>query len=116
MSGIFAILCVLSSAFLVIAVVIQNSKGGGLASAFGASNISSMIGQRRGNDIIEKATWILISSVMGLAFLSNLFGGGEEVNIKSNRISTDMLESRMGENPIQNAAPVQQDGGGQPTE
>ena len=116
MSGIFAILCVLSSVFLIIAVVIQNSKGGGLSNAFGASNISSMIGQRRGNDVIEKATWILISSLMGLAFLSNLFGGGAEVTTKNSRISTDMLESRMGENPVQNQAAPAPQGEEQPAE
>ena len=104
MSSIFAILCVLSSVFLIIAVVIQNSKGGGLSNAFGASNISSMIGQRRGNDFIEKATWILISCVMGLAFLANLFGTNTEVTTKNSRFSNETLESRLGENP--NTAPA----------
>lgn len=115
MSGIFALLCVLSSAFLIIAVVIQNSKGGGLSNAFGASNISSMIGQRRGNDFIEKATWILISGVMSFAFLANLFGTNVQVDTKVSRISNEMLESRAGEAPP-TAPPAAAPAGEQPAQ
>ena len=46
------IICIL----LIIVVLIQNSKGGGLASGFTGSQI---MGVRKTADFLEKATWTL---------------------------------------------------------
>ncbi len=72
------IVCIL----LVLIVLVQNSKGGGLASNFQAS--TQMMGVRKTADFLEKTTWalaggLLLLSVMGSAFIPR----GGEVNDQS---------------------------------
>ena len=50
-----SILIVIASIVLIGAVLIQKSKGGGLASDF--SNNNQYLGYRKTTDFIEKATW-----------------------------------------------------------
>ncbi len=62
------IVCIL----LVLIVLVQNSKGGGLASNFQAS--AQIMGVRKTADFLEKTTWalaaaLLLLSVMGSAFI-----------------------------------------------
>lgn len=62
------IVCIL----LVLIVLVQNSKGGGLASNFQSS--SQVMGVRKTADFLEKATWslaaaLLVLSIMGSAFI-----------------------------------------------
>jgi preprotein translocase subunit SecG len=52
-----SILIFISSVLLVLIVLIQNSKGGGLAAGFSSSN--QVLGVRKTTDFLEKATWIL---------------------------------------------------------
>jgi preprotein translocase subunit SecG len=54
---------------LVLVVLVQNSKGGGLAANFGAS--SQIMGVRRTADFLEKATWTLASILLGLSILAS---------------------------------------------
>ena len=48
-------LIVLASVLMCFVVLIQNSKGGGLASSFASSN--QIMGVRKTTDFIEKLTW-----------------------------------------------------------
>jgi len=48
-------------------VLIQNSKGGGLASNFASSN--QIMGVRKTTDVLEKATWGLASFIMMLCLV-----------------------------------------------
>ena len=48
-------------------VLIQNSKGGGLASNFASSN--QIMGVRKTTDFLEKATWVLAGSIMILCLV-----------------------------------------------
>ena len=48
-------LIVVAALFLCFVVMIQNSKGGGLASSFASSN--QIMGVRKTTDFIEKLTW-----------------------------------------------------------
>ena len=52
-----SILILISSILLVLIVLVQNSKGGGLASGFSSSN--QVLGVRKTTDFLEKATWSL---------------------------------------------------------
>ena len=60
------IVCVL----LVLIVLIQNPKGGGLSSGFAGSN--NIMGVQRTGDILEKGTWVLAVALMVLSLLSNV--------------------------------------------
>jgi len=54
-------------------VLIQESKGGGLASGFADNN--AMLGVRKTTDVIEKTTWGLAAVMVVLSILSVAFLG-----------------------------------------
>lgn len=56
------ILMVLASVLMCFIVLIQNSKGGGLASGFASSN--QIMGVRKTTDFLEKATWTLAGAMV----------------------------------------------------
>jgi preprotein translocase subunit SecG len=67
MLTLIIILIILACIVLAFFVLIQNSKGGGLASQFAGSN--QVMGVRKTADFLEKATWTLAGSVMVLCLL-----------------------------------------------
>ena len=52
---ILSILIITVCVLLILVVLVQNSKGGGLASNFSSNN--QVMGVRRTSDVLEKATW-----------------------------------------------------------
>lgn len=74
MYGVLITLLCISCTLLILAVLIQNSKGGGLSSAItGVSRAQQMLGAVRSADLIEKITWYLAGSIAIMIILSNLF-------------------------------------------
>lgn len=63
----------LVSILLIIVVLMQASKGGGLAGTFGGSTMGTMFGVRRTADFLSKATTVLASIFIGLSLIINLF-------------------------------------------
>jgi preprotein translocase subunit SecG len=66
-----SILIVIIAVLLVLIVIIQNSKGGGLAAGFASSN--QVMGVRKTTDFLEKATWWLAGSMVGLCIVAAFF-------------------------------------------
>ncbi|MEX2335658.1 MAG: preprotein translocase subunit SecG [Fulvivirga sp.] len=64
-------LIILASILLVLVILAQNSKGGGLSSQFGGSGASNMIGVKKTGDLLEKMTWGLAISIFILALATN---------------------------------------------
>lgn len=60
-SVLILIVCIL----LILVVLVQNSKGGGLASNFSSSN--QIMGVRKTADFLEKATWTLAIALLVLS-------------------------------------------------
>lgn len=58
-------LIVLVAVLMCLIVLIQNSKGGGLASGFASSN--QIMGVRKTTDFLEKATWTLAALMVILS-------------------------------------------------
>jgi preprotein translocase subunit SecG len=58
-------LIVLVSVLMCLIVLIQNSKGGGLAAGFASSN--QIMGVRKTTDFLEKATWTLAALMVILS-------------------------------------------------
>jgi preprotein translocase subunit SecG len=56
------ILIFIVAILLILIVLVQNSKGGGLASGFASSN--QVMGVRKTTDFLEKATWTLVGIVL----------------------------------------------------
>ena len=65
-------LIILASVLLVLVILAQNSKGGGLTSQFGGSGASNMIGVKKTGDLLEKLTWGLIIAVFVLSMGTSL--------------------------------------------
>ena len=63
----FVILIVLAAFLMIGIVLIQESKGGGLASNFSSSN--NIMGVRKTTDFIEKATWTLAAAMVVLSVI-----------------------------------------------
>ena len=63
-SIIISLVCVL----LILVVLVQNSKGGGLASTFQSSN--QIMGVRKTADFLEKSTWTLAIALLALSLLT----------------------------------------------
>ena len=68
---ILTILVLIASGLLTLIVLLQNGKGGGLASNFVAGN--QTFGVRQTTDILEKITWGLVTFVGVVAILINVF-------------------------------------------
>jgi preprotein translocase subunit SecG len=56
---------------IVLLVLVQNSKGGGLASSFSSSN--QVMGVRKTTDFLEKGTWILAATLVVLCIGATAF-------------------------------------------
>ena len=65
---VVSVLILIASALMVLVVLVQNSKGGGLASNFASSN--QFMGVRKTADFLEKATWSLAVSLLVLSLFS----------------------------------------------
>ena len=68
MYTLFVILIVVASLMMIGIVLIQESKGGGLASTFSSSN--AIMGVRKTTDFIEKATWGLAIAMVVISVAS----------------------------------------------
>ncbi len=64
-------LILLFSVLLVLVILAQNSKGGGLTSQFGGSSASNIIGVKKTGDLLEKLTWGFIVGIMILTLSTN---------------------------------------------
>ena len=71
MAVFISVLIILVSVLLILVVLVQNSKGGGLASNFSAS--SQVMGVRKTADVLEKATWVLGGALLFLCLISGAY-------------------------------------------
>ncbi len=63
------ILIVIASIILVLLVLVQNSKGGGLASGFSSQN--QIMGVRKTTDFLEKSTWTVIAAIVVMSIIAS---------------------------------------------
>lgn len=71
MYTLFVILAVITAILLAIVVLIQESKGGGLASNVSGAN--SVLGVRKTTDFVEKATWTLAALLVVFSVATSFF-------------------------------------------
>lgn len=65
---IVSVLILITSILLMLVVLVQKSKGGGLASNFSGSN--QYMGVRKTADFLEKSTWTLAIVLLALSLFS----------------------------------------------
>lgn len=101
MEIVFILVVILVSILLVLAVLIQRSKGGGLASNLGISN--QLLGAQRETDAIERVTWILVGSLMVLSLSSGFILSRNQTTATT--LSEEQLVVPTIENSMQNPNP-----------
>lgn len=69
MYTVLTIFILVASILMVLIVLVQNSKGGGLSAGFSSSN--QIMGAPKTADFLEKATWTLAGAIMILCILSS---------------------------------------------
>lgn len=65
----FSIMIIVCAVLLILIVLVQNSKGGGLASGFGQGN--QVMGVKKTADFLEKATWTLAIGLVVFCLLAS---------------------------------------------
>ena len=79
---LLTVLILVASIALVLLVIVQKSKGGGLASPFASTN--NIMGVRKTTDVLEKTTWWLFGIVAVLCIVSTHFlGTGTDASSKT---------------------------------
>lgn len=91
MSTLITILILIASVLMIGIVLIQKSKGGGLASNFASSN--QIMGVRKTTDVIEKTTWILAVAIIVLCIASVAF-------MPKAVVATSVVENQTQEVPV----------------
>ena len=85
--NLLSVLVLIVCALLVLIVLVQNSKGGGLASNFQSSN--QFMGVRKTTDFLEKSTWTLAVALMIFSVIGSITiprGGESERSVIEDQI------------------------------
>ena len=93
MSALFTILTVLvliASILITLIVLLQNGKGGGLASNFAAGN--QTFGVRQTTDILEKITWGLVVFIFVVSIATSFVPGSFKSMHFTERVENEINE------------------------
>lgn len=74
---------------LVIVIMVQNPKGGGLSSSFGGGGTQQLGGVKKTGDFLDKSTWALATLLLALILASNLAIPGMGGNIESKALDNN---------------------------
>lgn len=85
MVNLLTILTGIVCLLLMLVVLVQNPKGGGIDSTFGGSQANQIMGASRSTDFIEKLTWGLAIALFVLCILASLAIGGSVADAPANQ-------------------------------
>ena len=88
---IFVGLIILVCFLLVLVVMVQNPKGGGLSSSFGGSS-QQLGGVQNTSDFLDKSTWVLAVFLLVLILLSNISLNQNSQGLESRLINENNIE------------------------
>jgi len=113
---LLTILIVIASILLTLLVLVQNSKGGGLAAGFSSSN--QIMGVRKTTDFLEKATWglvifVVVLSIAAVGVHKHQPAATNESEIKdqyqhAKQAEPGVVAPNFGENPEASKTPAKQ--------
>ena len=103
MSYTFIVLALIVAILLILIVLVQNSKGGGLASNFTGS--TQIMGHRQTTDFLEKATWTLAGVLLVLSILSTVTMDKGAASVQESLVK-DQVENAASQQALP-AAPAQ---------
>ena len=64
---------------LMLVVMVQNPKGGGLSSTFGGAGTTMISGVQKTNEFLDKTTWTLSTIIVVLILLTTMVSGNGNV-------------------------------------
>ena len=99
---------VLVSLLLIMVILMQSSKGGGLAGTFGGGQVGTMFGVRRTADFLTKTTRILAIIFIGLSLVINIFILGNDTAARQSIIQQGLPGSVPPPTAPRSAAPAAQ--------
>ena len=91
MYTIFSVLIVITCVLLVLVVLVQNPKGGGLSATFGGGN--QVMGVKKTADFLEKATWYLAIALLVLSLFANVISFGDDNANGDQSIAKEQIEN-----------------------
>ena len=94
--SIFLLLIIFVSFLLVLVIMVQNPKGGGLSSSFGGDS-QQIGGVKKTGDFLDKSTWVLASLLLILILLSNLTINRGTENTDSKLLDPNQIEASIPE-------------------
>ena len=100
--SIFLVLITIVCFLLIVVIMVQNPKGGGLSSTLGGS--TQIGGVQKTTDFLDKSTWTLSAVLIALILLSSLSFGGSLSDNDSKIIEKTETTAPKAATP---AAPVQ---------
>lgn len=103
MTSFLIILTLIVSVLLVLVVLVQNPKGGGLASNFASSN--QIMGVKKTTDFLEKATWTLAITLLVLCLAINVFKPETSANAPDQSELQEIIDNSATPAPANNPAP-----------
>ena len=98
--SIFLVLITIVCFLLIVVIMVQNPKGGGLSSSIGGSQMLG--GVQKTTDFLDKSTWTLATILIALILLSSLSFSGSMSDTDSKIIEkTETVAPQTA--PVQNA-------------
>jgi preprotein translocase subunit SecG len=105
---LFLVLIIIASVAIALFILIQNPKGGGLASSIGGFNTQFM-GVKQTTDVLEKGTWVMAIAIALLCLTSAFFipkgkarTDGREINARPSATAPAAPSG----SPLQNTPPA----------
>ena len=103
---VLTVLVLIASVLITLIVLLQNGKGGGLASNFTAGN--QTFGVRQTADILEKITWGLVVFIFVLSVVTTFSLGNKATDVDfTNKIEAENPEMTFPQGEIEEAPAVQ---------
>ncbi|MFZ6000663.1 MAG: preprotein translocase subunit SecG [Bacteroidota bacterium] len=114
MYTLFISLAIFSAVLLVLVVLAQNAKGGGLSSQFGGSGASNLIGVKKTGDLLERLTWGFAIAIMVFSLATNFIdprgaAGSDEILQRAKETQTDPTLNLKREEPGSTNTPAATD-------
>lgn len=106
---VLIILAMVASVLLVLVVLAQNAKGGGLSSQFGGSGASNLIGVKKTGDLLERLTWAFAIAIMVFSLGVNIVGPSSSSDEILEKVKNEKLQQKPAQDnsiPELNAKPA----------
>jgi len=105
---LISVLILITCVLLILVVLVQNSKGGGLASNFASSN--QYMGVRKTADFLEKSTWTLAIALLAFSLISIfVIPRGQTIQVNASEIQEKVNEVQVPPMQDYQAPPPQED-------